>query len=134
MINFQANLHTSLVSCWINLSSLSLPLIQLACLWFEKTSVHCLIYSRYRSSQNALDRRGHSTIPPFHSMDPPNKDTPLELTFIASAVISRMRMHCHGHMAYGTSPLYTSVWSLHDLHSLGPSALGCVRRDLHLGI
>ena len=27
---------------------------------------------------------------------------------------------------YGTSPLYTSVWSLCDLHSLGPSALGCV--------
>ena len=25
-----------------------------------------------------------------------------------------------------TSPLYTSVQSLCDLHSLGPSALGCV--------
>ena len=51
---------------------------------------------------------------------------PLELTFIASAVVTRMRMRCYGHMAHGTSPLYTSVRSLRDLHSLGPSALGCV--------
>ena len=51
---------------------------------------------------------------------------PLELAFIASAVVTRMRMRCYGHMAHGTSPLYTSVRSLHDLHSLGPSALGCV--------
>ena len=51
---------------------------------------------------------------------------PLELAFIASAVVTRMRMRCCGHMAHGTSPLYTSVWSLRDLHSLGPSALGCV--------
>ena len=50
----------------------------------------------------------------------------LELTFIASAVVTRMRMRCYGHMAHGTSPLYTSVRSLRDLHSLGPSALGCV--------
>ena len=35
-------------------------------------------------------------------------------------------MRCYGHMAHGTSPLYTSVRSLRDLHSLGPSALGCV--------
>ena len=48
------------------------------------------------------------------------------LTFIASSVITRMRMHCCGHMAHGTSPLYTSVRSLRDLHSLGPSALDCV--------
>ena len=51
---------------------------------------------------------------------------PLELTFIASAVITRMRMRCYGHMAHGTSPLYTSVQSLRDLHSLGSLALGCV--------
>ena len=51
---------------------------------------------------------------------------PLELAFIASAVVSRMRMRCYDHMAHGTSPLYTSVRSLRDLHSLGPSALGCV--------
>ena len=51
---------------------------------------------------------------------------PLELAFIASAVVTRMRMRCYGHMAHGTSPLYTSVRSLRDLHSLGPSALGCV--------
>ena len=50
----------------------------------------------------------------------------LKLTFIASAVVTRMRMRCYGHMAHGTSPLYTSVRSLHDLYSLGPSALGCV--------
>ena len=50
----------------------------------------------------------------------------LELAFIASAVVTRMRMHCYDHMAHGTSPLYTSVRSLRDLHSLGPSALGCV--------
>ena len=37
-------------------------------------------------------------------------------------------MRCYGHMAHGTSPLYTSVRSLRDLHSLGPSALGCVNR------
>ena len=42
---------------------------------------------------------------------------PLELTFIASAVVTRMRMRCYGHMAHGTSPLYTSVRSLRDLHS-----------------
>ena len=60
MINFQANLHTFLVSCLINLGSLSLPLIQLACPWFEKSIVS---YSGYRSSQNVLDERGHSTIP-----------------------------------------------------------------------
>ena len=35
-------------------------------------------------------------------------------------------MRCYDHMAHGTSPLYTSVRSLRDLHSLGPSALGCV--------
>ena len=35
-------------------------------------------------------------------------------------------MRCYGHMAHGTSPLYTSVRSLRDLHSVGPSALGCV--------
>ena len=35
-------------------------------------------------------------------------------------------MRYYGHMAHGTSPLYTSVRSLRDLHSLGPSALGCV--------
>ena len=35
-------------------------------------------------------------------------------------------MRCYGHMAHGTSPLYTAVRSLRDLHSLGPSALGCV--------
>ena len=51
---------------------------------------------------------------------------PLELAFIASAVVTRMRMRCYGHMAHGTSPLYTSVRSLRDLHSLEPSALGCV--------
>ena len=51
---------------------------------------------------------------------------PLELIFIVSAVVTRMRMRCYGHMAHGTSPLYTSVRSLHDLHSLGPAALGCV--------
>ena len=51
---------------------------------------------------------------------------PLELAFIASAVVTRMRMRCYDHMAHGTSPLYTSVRSLRDLHSLGPSALGCV--------
>ena len=45
---------------------------------------------------------------------------------MASAVITRMRMCCYGHMAHGTSPLYTSVRSLRDLHSLRPSALGCV--------
>ena len=37
-------------------------------------------------------------------------------------------MRCYGHMAHGTSLLYTSVRSLRDLHSLGPSALGCVNR------
>ena len=35
-------------------------------------------------------------------------------------------MRCYGHMAHGTSLLYTSVRSLRDLHSLWPSALGCV--------
>ena len=74
MINLQANLHTSLVSCWINLGSLSLSLIQLACPWFEETSVHRLICSGYRSSHNALDERGHFTIPFRHSI-PPNKNT-----------------------------------------------------------
>ena len=51
---------------------------------------------------------------------------PLELTFIASSVVTRMRMHYYGHMAHGTSPLYTLVWSLRDLHSLRPLVLGCV--------
>ena len=51
---------------------------------------------------------------------------PLELTFIASAFVTRVGMRCYGHMAHGTSLLYTSVRSLRDLHSLGPSALGCV--------
>ena len=51
---------------------------------------------------------------------------PLELAFIASAVVTRMRMRCYGHMTHSTSPLYTSVRSLRDLHSLGPSALGRV--------
>ena len=50
----------------------------------------------------------------------------LEPTFIASAVVATMRMRRQGHVAHGTSPLYTSVRSLRDLHSLGPSALGCV--------
>ena len=45
---------------------------------------------------------------------------------LASAVVTKMRMRCYDHMAHGTSPLYTSVRSLRDLHSLGPSALGCV--------
>ena len=61
----------------------------------------------------------------FH--DNPNSCwVPLELTFIASAVVTRMRMRYYGHMAHGTSPLYTSVRSLHNLHSLGSSALGFV--------
>ena len=51
---------------------------------------------------------------------------PFELTFVSSAIVTRMRMRCYDHMAHGTSPLYTSVRSLRDLHSLGPSALGCV--------
>ncbi len=50
----------------------------------------------------------------------------LDLTFIASAVVATMRTRCYGHVAHGTSRLYTSVRSLRDLHSLGPSALGCV--------
>ena len=54
---------------------------------------------------------------------------PLELTFIASAVVTRMRMRCYGHMAHGTSPLYTSVRSLRDLHS----CVNSVSIDLHLG-
>ena len=37
-----------------------------------------------------------------------------------------LQIRCHGHVAHGTSQLYTSVRSLRDLHSLGPSALGCV--------
>ena len=52
----------------------------------------------------------------------------LELAFIASAVVTRMRMRCYDHMAHGTSPLYTSVRSLRDLHSRGPKARGCVNR------
>ena len=43
-----------------------------------------------------------------------------------STVVTRMRMRCYGHMAHGTSQLYTLVRSVHNLHSLGPSALGCV--------
>ena len=50
----------------------------------------------------------------------------LEPTFIASAVVITMRMRRQDHVAHGTSPLYTSVRSLHDVHSVGPSALGCV--------
>ena len=50
----------------------------------------------------------------------------LEPTFIVSAVVATMRMRRQGHVAHGTSPLYTLVRSLRDLHSLGPSALGCV--------
>ena len=50
----------------------------------------------------------------------------LELIFVASAVITRVRKHCYGHVAHGTSQLHTSVRSLCDLHSLGPLALGCV--------
>ena len=54
------------------------------------------------------------------------------LTFIASAVVTRMRMRCYGHMAHGTSPLYTSVRSLRDLHSRGPNIPRCRSlRDLH---
>ena len=34
-------------------------------------------------------------------------------------------MH-YGHVAHGTSLLYTLIRSLHDLHSLGPLALSCV--------
>ena len=45
-------------------------------------------------------------------------------------------------MAHGTSPLCTSVRSLRNLHSLGPSALSCVDSietctsvyDLHLSL
>ena len=50
----------------------------------------------------------------------------LDLTSLASAVVATMRMHCQGHVAHGTSRLYTSVRSLCNLHSLGPSALSCV--------
>ena len=76
---------------------------------------------------------GHGSMVSFNTSQLFHDDSngcwvPLELTFIASAVVTRiMRMRCYGHMAHGTSPLYTSVRSLRDLHgSLGPSALGCV--------
>ena len=46
--------------------------------------------------------------------------------FVASTVITRMRMHCYGHVAHGMSHLYTSVRSLRDLHSFGPLVLGCI--------
>ena len=35
------------------------------------------------------------------------------------------------HVAHGTSPLYTLAWSLHDLHSLEPLALGYVNSITH---
>ena len=50
----------------------------------------------------------------------------LKPTFIASTVVATMRMCLQGLVAHGKSPLYTSVLSLCDLHSLGPSALNCV--------
>ena len=50
----------------------------------------------------------------------------LEPSFIASAVVATMRMHFQDHVAHRTSRLYTSVRSLCDLHSFGPSAFGCV--------
>ena len=78
-----------------------------------------------------LSRLGHGSMVSFINASQLFHDSngcwvPLELTFIASAVITRMRMRCYGHMAHGTSSLYTSVRSLHNLHSLGPLALGCV--------
>ena len=50
----------------------------------------------------------------------------LEPTFIACAVVATMKMRCQGHVAHGTSSLYSSVRSLRDLNNLRPSALGCV--------
>ena len=66
----------------------------------------------------------YTCIPWFHDLN--GYWVPLELAFIASIIVTRMRMRCYGHMAHGTSPLYTLVRSLRDLHSLGPSALCCV--------
>ena len=34
-------------------------------------------------------------------------------------------MHCYSHVAHGTNLLYTSVWSLRNLRSLGLSVLCC---------
>ena len=79
-----------------------------------------------------LNRLGHGSIVSFNNTSQLFHDgsnscwVPLELTFIASAVVTRMRMRCYGHMAHGTSLLYTSLRSLRDLHSLRPSSLGCV--------
>ena len=36
--------------------------------------------------------------------------------FMANAAVARPSMHCQGHVAYGTSRLYHSVRSLHDLY------------------
>ena len=55
--------------------------------------------------------------------------------FMANAIVAWPWMHCQGHLAHGISRLhvYCSVWSLHVLHSLGPSVCTCkLQRDLHL--
>ena len=39
------------------------------------------------------------------------------------AEVATMQMCHHGHVVHGTSQLFTSVWSLRDLLSLGPSVV-----------
>ena len=84
-----------------------------------------LVYTWLDKQLSFLDRLSHGSMVNFNICQLFHSDlngcwVPLELTFIASAVVTRMRMHCYGHMAHGTSRLYTLVRSLHDLHSLGP--------------
>ena len=86
MINFQANLDpTLLISCWINLSSPSLTLTQLACPWFtcgsrRRPCLGCIVSNivgigrHRRRSMGVVIPPFHSTIP-FHRSIPPNKDT-----------------------------------------------------------
>ena len=65
MINFQANLELTLLSVLLDQFELAFFIANTT--WLAH---HGLKYSWYRSSENALDGRGHSTIPPCHSTIP----------------------------------------------------------------